>query len=316
MIDRVLVPLDGSALAEQALPHALAVARAFGGEVILLRVLGSQVAPVNGAEFRLRKAEAAGYLSAVAARIGGSGTAVSHAVLVGNAPEQILAAVRDRRADLLVICRHGAGGATDFHLSGTASKLVASATCSLLVVDPDGPAAIPDVTGPASYGRMVVPVDCSKRSEWGVCLAASLARAAGAELVLVHVASPPEVVEPASGDARAAQLARELGQINVAAARSYLEALAPRLSPPAPRVRHRIVENGHVGPTLLRVAAEEAASLVVLSAHGHAPALGAAYGSVASALVADCTAPVLIFQDAPAPVRFSAPAGGEARAAR
>lgn len=314
MIDRVLVPLDGSALAEQALPHALAVARAFGAELLLLRVLGSQVAPVNGAEFRLRKAEAAGYLGAVAARVGADGVAVSVRVLVGSAPEQILAVVRG--ADLLVICRHGAGGATEFHLSGTASKLVASATCSLLVIDPDGPSALPDVTGAASYARLVVPVDCSKRSEWGVCLAASLARAADAELVLVHVSASPEVIEPASGDPRAARLARELREINLAAARGYLDALVARISPPAPRVRHRVLENGHVGPTLLRVAAEEDASMVVLSAHGHAPALGASYGSVASALVADCTAPVLIFQDAPVPARFAALADGEARAAR
>lgn len=315
MVDRVLVPLDGSALAEQALPHALTVARAFGAELLLLRVLGSQVAPVNGAEFRLRKAEAAGYLTAVAARLKGDGIAISHAVLVGNAPEQILAALRERRADLLVLCRHGAGGATEFHLSGTASKLVASATCSLLVVDPDGPGARADVTSAASYARMVVPVDCSKRSEWGVCLAASLAREAGAELVLMHVASPPEVIEPASGDPRAAQLARELAQINLAAAKAYLDALVARLSP-SPRARHRIVKNGHVGASLLRAAQEEGASLVVLSAHGHAPALGAAFGSVTSALVADCTAPVLIFQDAPAPVRFSALAAGEARTTR
>jgi nucleotide-binding universal stress UspA family protein len=311
MIDRVLVPLDGSSLAEQALPHALSVARAFGAEIILLRVLGSQVAPVNGAEFRLRKTEAAGYLAAVADRVGGGGIAVSHAVLVGNAPEQILAAVRSRKADLLVICRHGAGGATDFHLSGTASKLVSSATCSLLVVDPDGPASLPDVTRAAAYGTMVVPVDCSKRSEWGVCLAASLARAAGAELVLVHVAASPEVVEPAAGDPRATQLARELEQLNQAAARGYLDTLVARVGSPALRARYRLVDNGHVGPTLLRVAREEGASIVVLSAHGHAPALGASYGSVASALITDCAAPVLIFQDAPVPVRLSAMAGGD-----
>ena len=316
MIDRVLVPLDGSALAEQSLPHALAVARAFGAEVILLRVLGSQVAPVNGAEFRLRKAEAGAYLAAVAGRVAGEGITLSHTVLVGNAPEQILSAVRSRKVDLLVICRHGAGGATEYHLSGTASKLVSSATCSLLVVDPDGPRSSPDVTHPARYERMVVPVDCSKRSEWGVCLAAALARAGGAELVLVHVAASPEVVEPASGDPRATRLARELEQLNRAAARAYLDALVARVGPPGLRARYQVVENGHVGPTLLRVAQEEGASIVVLSAHGHAPALGASYGSVASALIADCAAPVLIFQDAPVPARVSAPAGGEASTLR
>ncbi|HEU4455125.1 MAG TPA: universal stress protein [Longimicrobium sp.] len=309
MVERILVPLDGSALAEQALPHALAVARAFGSEVLLLRVLGSPTGPVNGVDWRLRRAEASLYLDNVAARLGGAGVEISRHVATGNAPEQILAAVRKRKADLLVLCRHGEGGLTEFHLSGTAAKLVESANCSILVVDPDeagGSAA----AGAASYRTVLVPVDCSKRSEWAVSLAAAIARAAGAELVLVHVASPPEVVEPASGNPRASLLSRGLWEINRDAARTYLDALAARIGAPGLAVRRRVVENGHVGPTLLRTMREEGASLVVLSAHGHAPALGASYGSVASALVADSTAPVLIFQDAPLPERPAPAAAG------
>lgn len=316
MIDRILVPLDGSALAERAIPHALAMARAFGSEVLLLRVLCTQAGPVNGVEWRLRKAEAGGYLDAVAARLGASGVSVSREVATGNAPEQILAALRKRKTDLLVLCRHGEGGLTEFHLSGTASKLVASANCSVLIVDPDdGPS--PAAAGEAAaYRKVLVPVDCSKRSEWAVRLAAAVARAGGAELVLVYVTTRPEVVEPASGDARAVELARTLGEINLSCARSYLDGLVARLGGPGLSARHRIVQDGHVGPTLLRTMREEDASLVVLSAHGHAPALGASYGSVASALIADATAPILILQDAPVPARAASPGRGAAAALR
>ena len=299
MIDRILVPLDGSVLAEQAVPHARTLARAFDSEVQLLRVLASHPAPVNGVEWRLLRAEAKSYLEGVAARLAEGGVSVSYQVATGNAPEQILTAARRWKADLLVLCRHGEGGVTDFHLSGTASKLVASASCSILVVDPLDATAPTPAAGPARYRSVLVPVDCSKRAEWAVCLASSIALSTGAELVLVHVALRPELVEPASGDARAAGLARELGEINRASARAYLDALVARIGGPGVRARHRVLGNGHVGPTLLRAAREEGASLVVMSAHGHAPALGSAYGSVANALIADATAPVLIFQDAP-----------------
>jgi nucleotide-binding universal stress UspA family protein len=167
--------------------------------------------------------------------------------------------------------------------------------------------------GPASYGKVLIPVDCSKRAEWAVWLATALARAARAEVVLAHVVPWPELVEPASGDAAALQLARDLRQANRAAARAYLDALVARIRAPGLSVRCRIGENEHVGPLLLRVAAEEAASLVVLSAHGHAPALGVWYGGIASALIADATVPVLIFQDTPA--ARGGNAGASARAA-
>ena len=241
MIDRILVPLDGSAMAEQAVPHALTLARAFESEVQLLRVLASHPAPVNGVEWRLLRAEAKSYLEGVAARLAKGGVSVSHQVATGNAPEQILSAARRWKADLLVLCRHGEGGVTDFHLSGTASKLVASASCSILVVDPLGAAGPVPAAGPASYRIVLVPVDCSKRAEWAVCLASSIAVSTGADLVLVHVALQPELVEPASGDARAAGLVRELGEINRPSARAYLDALVARIgdSRLAVRVRAR-----------------------------------------------------------------------------
>ena len=316
MINRILVPLDGSALAEQAVPHALAVARAFGSAVILLRVLGTQAGPVNGVEWRLRRAEASRYLDGVAARIREGGVEVSGEVATGNATEQVLAAARKRSADLLVLSRHGEGGATGFRLSGTASKLVDSATCSVLIVDPDGAAPPRSAEGPAAYRRVLVPVDCSKRAEWAVRLASSVARAAGADLVLVHVVPRAEVVEPASGDPRAAELAFQLGEINLASARAYLDALVARVGGEGLSARHRVVRNGNVGPALLRAIREEEASLVVLSAHGHAPDLGVAYGSAASALIADATAPILIFQDAPAPARRAGAGSGAAAALR
>ncbi|HET7233063.1 MAG TPA: universal stress protein, partial [Longimicrobium sp.] len=282
--------------------HALALAAAFESEVLLQRVMPAPSAPVNSVDWRLRKLEIERYLEEVAGRL--KIASATRLVNTGNAAEQILAAVETHGVDLLVLCRHGEGGTTEFHLSGTASKLVGSASCSILLVSPS--TAAPAVREPAVYGKVLIPVDCSKRAEWAVCLAAALARAAGAEVVLAHVVPPPELVEPATGDPAAVQLARDLRQANRAAARGYLETLVSRIQTRGLQVRYRISEDEHVGPMLLRIAQEEGASVVVLSAHGHAPALGVSYGSIASALIANAAAPVLIFQDTP-------PARGHAR---
>lgn len=57
MYNRILLPLDGSPLAEQALPHAMAIAERFQSELVLLRVLISLPKPLATAEAALQRAE-------------------------------------------------------------------------------------------------------------------------------------------------------------------------------------------------------------------------------------------------------------------
>ena len=74
MIDRILVGLDGSPLAERALPHAAAVAQAFGAELVLMRVLEDDAksgGPVDPVAWRLRRSEAQAYLRRVAEGVAG-----------------------------------------------------------------------------------------------------------------------------------------------------------------------------------------------------------------------------------------------------
>lgn len=299
MIRRILVPLDGSVLAESAIPHAMSLARAFRSEVVLLRVVGGGPATGLGAvdslDWRFQKAEAESYLQEVASRFGAAGIAATRVVEAGKASEQILEVARRREADLVVVSTHGEGGCTDFHLSGTAAKVISSAGCSVLVVPS---AEVPrGGGGRAGYRRIVVPMDCSQRSDWAATLAAFLARATAAELVLVHVVPAPEVVGPR--DSEAGRLAERLRDANRAAARAHLEALTSRLGNPGLALRYRIDENTHVEQRVHQVAVEEGASLVVLAAHGCSPGTGWPYGNVPSTLIAHGSTPVLVFQDLP-----------------
>lgn len=72
MFNRILVPLDGSALATGVLPHVVALAQALGSNLTLLRMLEGQATPggaVNPIEWQLGKAEAHAYLNALAAQM-------------------------------------------------------------------------------------------------------------------------------------------------------------------------------------------------------------------------------------------------------
>jgi nucleotide-binding universal stress UspA family protein len=150
MYRRILVPLDGSALAERALPHAER-ALAPGGEIVLLQVLEPEAqiplsaevefATTHGGEGLTRHAREAAsrpqalaeaYLASIAARLGRDGAAVSTRVVAGHAVERIVEAARGM--DLVVMSTHGRTGLAHFLLGSTAERVVRHATVPVMVV--------------------------------------------------------------------------------------------------------------------------------------------------------------------------------------
>jgi nucleotide-binding universal stress UspA family protein len=113
---RVMVPLDGSALAEAILPLVASLAQGQGLEIALLRVVPA-VPPqvVEGMRHtvdtvaRLR-VEAEAYLAGVAEGLTAAGWTVLTAVRVGDAAAEIVAAAREGEADLIAMTTHGRSG--------------------------------------------------------------------------------------------------------------------------------------------------------------------------------------------------------------
>jgi nucleotide-binding universal stress UspA family protein len=116
--ERVLVPLDGSALAEAILPFAERVAGPLDAEVILVRV----VEPISPAEamasagvvtpdtYLVREMEARRYLQDLAGRLSEKGLRVKTRVEVGRPSDEILAAAKSAGADLVAMTTHGRSG--------------------------------------------------------------------------------------------------------------------------------------------------------------------------------------------------------------
>ena len=300
MFQRILVPLDGSSLAEAALPHAAAVAAAFDAPIHLLRVIpvrqrGGAV-PLDIIDRRLGQAEAAAYLEAVAAGLRHVGRSVETEVLEGHPAEQVVEALRTREADLLILTSHGAGGCTDFPISGTAHKIVSRAGVSVFMIPVSGHHQNPPPDEP--YRRILVGLDGSRRGEWALAPAAALARQTGAELVFAHVVQLPETIEePPSQELRDA--AERLVQLNRQAAARHLAEMRARVQGPDLRVRTRLEVSATVPETLAALARAEQADLVTLTAHGASASPGRPYGAIAAQMLAEARLPVLIAQDAP-----------------
>ena len=113
-VDRVLVPLDGSPLAEIALPQALAVLRdSPSATLILLRAAEATTLPgVDPTEAQVAVVrEAEEYLDGVATRLRGEGLIrVTTSVWYSSAAQAIVEAARVRRVDLIVLSTHGRSG--------------------------------------------------------------------------------------------------------------------------------------------------------------------------------------------------------------
>jgi nucleotide-binding universal stress UspA family protein len=117
MYKRVLVPLDGSALAEGVLPLLLEIAGPLDMTIVLLRVLepvtplaveDMRAVPVEVTEVRKRDAEE--YLRPIAAALRARGVTAEWEIRTGRPEEEIVAAARAAGADLIAMSTHGRSG--------------------------------------------------------------------------------------------------------------------------------------------------------------------------------------------------------------
>lgn len=298
MLDRILVPLDGSPLAERVVPHAVTLSQIFGSSVVLLSVREREPQAgrdVDSREWRMARAEVRGYLERVAGAFREAGIPVEVRLLEGCASGRILDMAREEDIDLIVLSSHGCGGVTDFPLSGTAAKVVAAADRSVLVIRPgEGPTAEP---GKDLYRRILAPVDCTAPSDFGAMLAASMARPMEAELILATVVPHSRPLGDPAKWSEQVQLTRRLTALNRETAEKHLATLCVRLDGSLPDIRTRILDAEHVGPALDHLAEEEDVSLLVLTAHGRPLDDGWPYGAVAAGLLQYGTRPVLVFKE-------------------
>jgi nucleotide-binding universal stress UspA family protein len=153
MYRTILVPLDGSALAEAALTHALAMGQAGRSTIALLRVPVLHIAsqpPTLGETLPDAMAHyddelyqrVKDYLDHLATRLPESGLAVTTDLRYGDVPTAILDYADEIGADLIVMSTHGRGGIARWLLGSVASKIVQSAHCPVLLIRPgEQPAA-------------------------------------------------------------------------------------------------------------------------------------------------------------------------------
>jgi nucleotide-binding universal stress UspA family protein len=297
MFEHILVPLDGSPLAECVLPHTVAVASAFESEVMLLRVLEQPAAVGRSlfsdlAQWRFGQVEAKAYLGEWTDRLQAAGLRTTNAILEGQAAERIVEFAHDHDVSLILLSSHGRSGLSEWNVSSVVQKIILRAYTSVMVVRAYQPVASA-LTG-MHYQRVLAPLDCSQRAECVLPRAAALARAHEAELLLAHVVSRPEVPHRAPLSQDVIELVNRLTEHNRIEATRYLEELRSQLSPD---IQTRLLISDDAPATLHELVAQENVDMVMLSAHGYSSGTRWPYGSMVLNFIAYGTTPLLIVQD-------------------
>lgn len=299
MFEHILVPLDGSSLAECVLPHCLSLAKIFESKVTLLQVVersqtGGRTLTIDPLEWRFYRAEAEAYLTGQAERLRTAGVMVDHVILEGPAAEHVVEYARAERIGLILLSSHGRSGLSGWNVSSVVLKILLRARTSIMITRAYHPLA-EDQSG-LRYRRILVPLDGSQRAECVLPVVTALARSHGAQLLVTHVVLRPEMPRRSPLGEEDLALVERFIQRNRSEAAKYFEDLEPRLTL---NVQTRVVVSDHVAATLQQTESEEKVDLVVLSAHGYSGETRWPYGSLAISFIAYGSAPLLIFQDLP-----------------
>jgi nucleotide-binding universal stress UspA family protein len=299
MFSHILVPLDGSSLAECVLPHAVAMAQAFDARSTLVRVLErstttGRLKSVDPLEWQMVKAEVSAYLHNVTTRLQEIGIQAENALLEGQAAERVLQYVRNRDVELIILSSHGRSGLSGWNVSGVVQKIILRAYVPTMIVRAYRP-SFRELTG-LRYRRLLVPLDGSQRAECVLPLATMLAYQHESQIILAHVVKRPEMprrAPPTSDDIKLAKRVTERNQLEAA---KYLEQLKSRLGLNA---QIHLLVSDRVAATLHELVESEEIDLVLLSAHGYSGVAKWPYGSVTVSFIAYGTTPLLILQDLP-----------------
>ncbi len=151
MYTKIMVPLDGSELAECALPHAEAIASRCGSRVMLVsvteRIQGYRPVPEYGGSSGERLVPEAGgkmdsqgqkYLDRIARGLEEKGIKTQTEMLMGNPAEELTIYAKAEKADLIIMASHGRSGPSKWAHGSVAEKVLRSSLTPVLLVRAPG----------------------------------------------------------------------------------------------------------------------------------------------------------------------------------
>lgn len=336
MYPQILVPLDGSALAQQVLPYVRLMAKALGSQVDLLRISEPvlrtvaepaesenpsetareylHVAP-NTPRARSRaptepahggyvsqiadsvRAEAMDYLEKVEEQLRGTVPEIDCTVQEGYAASYIVDEAEKDPETLIAMATHGRSGITRWALGSVTDKVLHAAANPLLIV------RATDETPTASEARLetvIVPLDGSSLAEQVLPHVAALAKAMALKVMLVRVTPSSADYARYGGTEYPGSLDprtyEEVSKTVDGEARDYLRQVEGRLRQEGVSSLEERLLSGHAAAAIVDIAQETPNNLVAMTTHGHSGVGRWVLGSVTDRVVRQSGDPVLVIR--------------------
>lgn len=303
----ILVPLDGSELAEKALAPAVQIVQAMAHQataddqkprLVLLRV-ASPIALVAADPYlydgmtRMSLDEAQAYLKSTAAGLDDIPAYVVTETIAGSPAEVIVHYATENAIDLIIMSSHGRTGSSRWVYGSVAEKVLHHAPCATAIIRAHVSTAM------FENRKILVPLDGSELAERALIPALSLAKAVGSDVLLLRVTPArdpiPEYMLPAG---EAALMYEAVDERDMAEAESYLQRV------------HNEYEGRHVFFDVIRTEGDAADSiisfaesnhvdLIIISSHGRSGIGRWLHGSVAEKVLRGANCATLIIRSSP-----------------
>lgn len=314
MISTVLIPLDGSSVAEQAIPYAQALLPDAESGVLLRVVpeldplLTELMWTLEAASESAETAAARAELDRVKARLAGTRTRWTTDVVHGDPAAEILAAIRRHSIGLVAMTTHGRGALGRVTFGSVADRVSRASPIPVLLVRAH-PDESPQTT--VTIRRLVVPLDGSVLAEAALPVGVDRAKQLGIPVHLVRALNLAAVLTPLVDGggllvSPSPEVYEQMTEAVEREARDYLTSVAARLEDEGASATWEVLEGS---PFFAIADATKTGDLLIATSHGRGGVLRWLMGSVAEKLVREAPVPVLLV---PSPGRGAATAPADA----
>lgn len=280
MFKRILIPLDGSIMAESVMPIALFLSENCKSEIILVHIIERHAPTKIHSERHIRfPEEALTYLEKVKAYFPDSLNVNYHVHTseVGHVAQSLVDHAKELECDLIVMCTHGRIRFQQLLFGTIAQQTINIGDIPVLVIHPD---AFLDKKS-FSCSQILVPLDISEEHEKGIKTARDLARVLGCSLYVIVVIQTLSTLSGARAtESRLAPVATaEMLELEEEKALNYLKALMSEISSDGVVVSGWVAR-GDPSDIIAKTALDIKADLIVMGTHGKAGADAFWAGSV------------------------------------
>lgn len=294
MYRNVMVPVDGSSFAREAVLQGLRIASRSGATLRLVRVAsaplfvgGPDSFAVENATLQKQRADELADLYSIAAECRAHSTVnVTASLQQGPIVDALMGYARRHRVDLIVMRSHVRKGIARAWFGSVADKLIRESGIPVLVVRP--PSVSTALESSFGFKRILVPVDGSSLAEESLAAVVKLARIDGSEITLLRVVTPsrlPGEVESSIGPAPA----RDVDE-----AQRYLNQLLVSPADRSIRVTRRVIIAEDIPATILYVAEMEESDLIAIATRGRGAIARATSGSVADRIMREAVVSAMV----------------------